>query len=326
MKEFKAKKVRNKKKKKKKARIIIFTFFFFFAYSFMVKYLRNNQLKETILDENVNYINFNIKQNTISNIDKVINSPVSLLNDKVKNAKMIKVETKKTEVNNKKKEKVQEEVVVNNEEPIIYVYNTHQTESYDGYSVYDAAYFLNQKLNNNGFSSYFEEQSVKTFLDNNNLKYYKSYAASRTYLDEARKKNPNLKYFFDIHRDSVSKNISTITYNDKSYAKILFVVGLDNPGNEKNKNNANRLNDIIKSKVPNISRGVTSHGGKGYNGVYNQDVSENVFLIEVGGKDNTKEEVENTINVIYESIIEYIRGVVWLAIKKYSMALYGFYS
>lgn len=310
MKEFKAKKIRNKKSKKKKVRFIIFTFFFFFAYIFMLKYLKNNQLKNTILKEDVNYINFNIQKESENIISKIINNPVKLLNQNVKNVKQMNTETTETKVDNNQAKKVVNEKLIVSKEPIIYIYNTHQTESYDGYSVYDAAYFLNQKLNNNGFSSYFEEQSVKTFLDNNNLKYYKSYTASRTYLDEARKKNPNLKYFFDIHRDSVSKNISTITYNDKSYAKILFVVGLDNPGNEKNKNNANRLNDIIKSKVPNISRGVTSHGGKGYNGVYNQDASENVFLIEVGGKDNTKEEVENTINVIYESIIEYIRGVV----------------
>lgn len=310
MKEFKSKKVRNKKKKKTKARLIIFTFFFFFAYSFMVKYLRDNKLKEPILDEDVNYIDFDIKENVMLNIDKVINRPVSLLNNKVKNAKVIKLETKKTTTNNKQSKNVQKEIELKYEGPIIYVYNTHQTEDYDGYSVYDAAYSLNEKLNASGFASYFEEQSVKTFLETNNLKYYKSYTASRKYLDEARKKYVTLKYFFDIHRDSVSKSISTVTYKDKDYAKVLFVVGLDNPGNEKNKNNANRLNEIIKSKVPNISRGVTIHGGKGYNGVYNQDVCENVFLIEVGGKDNTKEEVENTINVIYESIIEYVRGVV----------------
>ncbi len=310
MKEFKSKKVRNKKKKKKKARIIIFTFFFFFAYSFMVKYLRDNQLKETILDESVNYINFDIKENIMNKIDKVINSPVSLLNDKVKNVKVIVPTTKQTNVNNKQSKNEEKEVIKKNEDPIIYVYNTHQTENYDGYSVYDAANFLNEKLNNNGFYSYFEEQSVKTFLETNNLKYASSYKASRTYLDEARKKYATLKYFFDIHRDSVSKSISTVTYKDENYAKVLFVVGLDNPGNEKNKVNAEKLNNIIKSKVPTISRGVVSHGGKGYNGIYNQDISENVFLIEVGGKDNTQEEVEKTINIIYEAIIEYVRGVV----------------
>ena len=50
--------------------------------------------------------------------------------------------------------------------------------------------------------------------------------------------------------------------------------------------------------------------GAGVNGVYNQDFSPNVFLIEIGGTENTKEEVLNSINVLYEAIAEYIRGVV----------------
>ena len=150
---------------------------------------------------------------------------------------------------------------------------------------------------------------MKVFLEERNLKYYKSYLASKTYLNNALKENPTLKYFFDIHRDSASKKITTINYQNKNYAKVLFVVGTDNSNYEKNNINAVRLNEIVKSFVPTISRGVVYHGGKGYNGVYNQDISENVFLIEVGGKENTKEEVENTLNVLINSVEEYIRGI-----------------
>lgn len=91
---------------------------------------------------------------------------------------------------------------------------------------------------------------------------------------------------------------------------MLFVVGTDNPNNILNKDTTSKLNEIIKSKVPNISRGIVYHGGKGFNGVYNQDVSSEVFLIEVGGKDNTKEEVENTIEVLNNAIVEYIKGII----------------
>lgn len=305
MKTFKAKKIR---KKKIRIKFIVFFFFFFFAYIFVMNFLKENQLKNKILSEDVNYINFNLNKEANKAIEKSINNPVSLLSLKVKNAnsKNEKIESKKTDVTSKQTKNVANE----NKDPIVYIYNTHQTEGYNNYSVYDAAKLLNDRLNGNNIYSYFEEQSVKAFLDTNNLKYYKSYTASRKYIDEAKEKYNTLTYFFDIHRDSVSKNISTITNNEKNYAKILFVVGTDNPNYEKNKNNAYKLNEIIKSKVSGISRGIALHGGKGYNGVYNQDVSENIFLIEVGGKDNTKEEVENTINIIYESIIEYIRGTV----------------
>lgn len=305
MKEFKAKKINNKKKKLKKIRVVIFTFFFFFAYVFMIKYLENNKLKKSVLDEDVNYVNFNVSKLVESKINKVINNPSTLLNDTIKNVKQVEVETKKTSVSDKKNENS-----IKKEEPVIYIYNTHQTEEYVDYSVYEAAKKLNDMLNKNSYTSYFEEQSVKVFLEQNDMKYYKSYTASRKYLGEAIIKYPSLTYFFDIHRDSVLKNKSTLSYNDKSYAKVLFVVGTDNPNNQINYENANKLNELIKSKVPNISRGIAKHGGKGYNGVYNQDVSENTFLIEIGGKENTKEEVENTINIIYEAILEYVRGVI----------------
>lgn len=305
MKEFKARKI--KKKKKQKIKLFLFTFFFFFSYIFIMKYLKDNQLKETVLKEDVNYIRFDVRKETSKVINNTINNPVSLLKENVKRAKS--VETKKTDINNKQTKNVSNNVV-ENKNPIIYVYNTHQTEDYDGYSVYDAANSLANKLNKNGFPSYFEEQSVKVFLDKNNLKYYKSYTASRKYLNEAKEKHNSLTYFFDIHRDSVSKGKSTISIGNKSYAKVLFVIGTDNPSNEKNKNTTSKLNEIVKSKAPGISRGIAYHGGKGYNGVYNQDLSENVFLIEVGGKDNTKEEVENTIEIINDAIIEYVRGVI----------------
>lgn len=268
-------------------------------------------LKESILKKDVNYVNFNYKNELDKKIYDIVNNPVFFLEVPVRNSKVKKLSSNKKEeniitTNNEEKK----ELTVNYDNPIIYVYNTHQTEKYNNYDVYLAASNLKDQLNNSGFSTYFEENSMKTFLDNNNLKYHSSYRASKNYLTNAVNKYNSIKYFFDIHRDSVSKLHSTTTYNNKSYAKILFVVGSDNKNNQMNLNNANKLNDIIKCNVPSISRGVVMHGGKGYNGVYNQDVSDNVFLIEVGGKDNTKDEVLNTIDVLKDSIIQYIRGTI----------------
>ncbi len=303
MKKFKSKKI----KKKKRYIKYIFIFFFFFSYVFIYKYISSNKLKNNILNKNESYINFDIKEYIKKNASNMVNNPINFMNVDSKNADL------KLDCNNQiTEQKVTNTLNVKQEkmDPIIYIYNTHQTEEYNNYSVFDAASALTNKLNDVGLTSIFEESSIKVFLENNNYKYYKSYIASRNYMNAAINNNPSLKYFFDIHRDSVGKSISTTNINGKNYAKVLLVVGTDNPGNVNNLKNANRLNDIIKSKAPGISRGVASHGGKGYNGVYNQDLSENVFLIEVGGKDNTKEEVENTINVIYESIVQYVRGII----------------
>ena len=307
MKKFKSKKIR---KRNKRLKLVIFVFFFIFSYIFIVRYLRRNMLKKDILNKNINYINFNIAKALDKKAYDIVNNPVLFLDNPIKDVKNIKTKLKtnnKTITTNKDEK---ETIKVDYNNPIIYVYNTHQTEKYENYDVFLAASYLKDILNNEGVSTYFEENSVKTFLESNNLKYHNSYTASKNYLKEALSKYNSIKYFFDIHRDSVIKEKTTTTYNNKSYAKILFVVGSDNKTNNGNLNNANKLNDIIKKKVPTISRGVVMHGGKGYNGIYNQDVSENVFLIEVGGKDNNKDEVINTINVLKDSIIEYIRGVI----------------
>lgn len=306
MKQFKSKKLLKKQAKKK--RRLVFAFFFIFSYVFMVNCLNKNHLKKQLLKKDVNYTNFNFFTESENVINKIVNNPVNFLNNNIKKisgvSKNIKIE--KT----KEKGKSTKEIVKSDSRPVIYVYNTHQTEEYnDNYSVLDAGLYLSNKLNGNGYNTMFESNSMKVFLEERNLKYYKSYLASKTYLNNALKENPTLKYFFDIHRDSASKKITTINYQNKNYAKVLFVVGTDNSNYEKNNINAVRLNEIIKSFVPTISRGVVYHGGKGYNGVYNQDISENVFLIEVGGKENTKEEVENTLNVLINSVEEYIRGI-----------------
>ena len=303
MKRFKSKKV----KKKNRLIKIVFIFFFFFSYAFVYKYLETKRLKEKILDENINYINFNITDYGIYKIKRIINNPVKLLNYNIRKVNTTTYNKQVKTTTNLKKVSTNDDEI---KEPIIYLYNTHDTEKYIDYNVHDAAYYLNNKLNDNNIYSIMEDKSMKVFLDENNLKYYGSYKASRSYLTDAFNNNPSLKYFIDIHRDSAKIDKTLITKDNKKYARVLFIVGLDNPTNEKNLTNSKKLNEIINNKVPGISRGVITKQGKGVNGVYNQDFSENVFLIEIGGVDNTKEEVINTLNIVYESLIEYIRGMI----------------
>lgn len=306
MKKFKAKKI--KRKEKKRIIIIICSFFFFFSYIFMFRYCyySKKKLNENILSKDITYINFDVIKLANEKLNERIKNPISLLNNKVKNVSFS--ETKKTSFLVKKNttKVIKEEIY----DPIVYVYNTHQEEKYSDYSVYDASHLLSSNLNERGIDSYFEEQSVTAFLQNNNLKYYKSYTASRKYIEEAKNKYNNLTYYFDIHRDSVSKEKSTYKYNEENYAKVMFIVGLDNENYKTNLDNTNRLNEIINSKIPGITRGVMKKQGKGVNGIYNHDYSSNLFLIEVGGPYNTKDEVIRTMNVIYESILEYIKGEV----------------
>lgn len=201
-------------------------------------------------------------------------------------------------------------------EPLVYIYNSHQTESYSkevlmaynlSPTVMLTSYMLREKLNDLGVPTIVETTNIKEVLNKNGWTYKSSYKASRILLKEAKNKNPSLKYFIDIHRDSSKYEKTTTTINNKSYAKILFVVGLDYEGYEYNLNETIKLNNYLNNKISNLSRGVLKKTGNNVNGIYNQDFSHNTFLIEVGGQYNYIDEVKNTIDILSEVLADYIK-------------------
>ena len=202
-------------------------------------------------------------------------------------------------------------------EPIIYLYNTHQLENYSNKdleiygitpNVQMASYVLREKLNSLGIPTIVEESNMSDILDKNSWDYSYSYQASRQLLVEKLNNYKSLKYLIDIHRDSISKNLSTVTINNKSYAKVLFVIGLDHDNWQPNYNFANDLNNLINQNYNGLSRGILKKTGPNVNGVYNQDVSNNCILIEIGGVDNTIEEVYNTMDALSTILYKYIKG------------------
>ncbi len=200
--------------------------------------------------------------------------------------------------------------------PIIYIYNSHQLENYDSTNldiygitpnVLMASYLLREKLNNRGIPTIVEDANLTEFLSLNGWDYASSYKASRVFILDKKNRYPSIKYFVDIHRDSVSKDSSTTVINGKSYAKILFVVGLEHNNYKSNLEIAERVNDISNEYYPGLSKGILKKCGEGVDGVYNQDISPNSMLIEVGGVYNNIDEVLNTTEAISD-ILGYFVG------------------
>jgi len=200
-------------------------------------------------------------------------------------------------------------------EPLVYIYNSHQTEGYsqaylETYNITPnvlmAGYLLKDKLDKIGIPTIIEESNITEFLRINNWQYKDSYKASRFYLLDAINKYPSIKLFIDLHRDSLSKDNSTVTIDNKNYAKVMFVVGKEHANYEVNLELANKLNTMIVKNYPTLSRGVIGKSGSGVNGIYNQDLSNNTVLIELGGQENTITEVLNTIEILSSIIKEYI--------------------
>lgn len=187
--------------------------------------------------------------------------------------------------------------------PIIYLYNSHPTEEYKSSTIGEYYinptvimnnYILEDIFNKRGYKTYVEEKSVKDILNNNNWNYASSYKASRLLIEDASLNNPSLKYYIDIHRDSLDRTRTTVSINGKDYAKLIFLLGLENPNYKENLEFMERINEKINNYYPGLSKGIYKKEGPGVNGVYNEDFSNKLILIEVGGYENTTTEVLNT--------------------------------
>ena len=199
----------------------------------------------------------------------------------------------------------------NQEQPIIYLYNTHQLEEYQStnqeeYTVVPnvlmASYILREKCNKLNIPTIVETSDIAELLRIQNFPYYKSYDITRDLILSAKEKNPTLKYYIDLHRDSVSKEYTTLSKEKKNYAKVLFIVGLENKNYKGNLALMESLCNEMNKDVSGICKGLYKKQGEGVNGIYNQDIDSHVILIEVGGVDNTMEEVTNTLDIFSKTI------------------------
>lgn len=279
---------------------------------FIVGLLNDSNHHMLYQKKNNDFINKFVK--FVGNID--VNEPVSILK------KVFGYEYREIIEEEEKEDIIQTDYIsdpnpTTSTSPRVYIYNTHQLESYDltNYEEYNitpnvlmASYLLKGMLYKNGIETMVETANIQDFLSLNGWNYNYSYMASKYYIEDTLKKYPNLDLLIDLHRDAIPKTSSTITIDDKNYAKVLFVVGTDHDNYQANLDLANQLNELIKKKNPLLSRGVITKGGENVNGIYNQDLSPKIVLIECGGKENSIDEVMNTISVLTEVITEYLGG------------------
>lgn len=163
-----------------------------------------------------------------------------------------------------------------------------------------------EKLIEKGIGAQVDTTDIAAILGERNLKYGHSYNISREVVQEAMVTNKDLMYFIDIHRDSARRETTTTTINGETYAKLFFVLGKSQPNYEQNEQFAIELNNRIKEKYPNLTRGIVRKARDGRNnGIYNQDLSPNSIIIEIGGPENTLDEMYRTVEILAEIFAEY---------------------
>ncbi|WP_377946483.1 stage II sporulation protein P [Alkalibacillus flavidus] len=202
----------------------------------------------------------------------------------------------------------------------VYIYNTHNREGFlpyldddatsnEAYShknnVVDLSVELQSQLQDDGVETYVETTDFYQTLQQEGLDYGDSYDVARRTLSEI-DDNGETEYYIDIHRDAQPHRITTTTINGKKAAKLMFVVGGEHEDYEANLSFAAELHDMLEKRYPTLSRGVQVSQGAGTNGVFNQDISDQKLLLEVGGVDNNFDEMNYSLELFADVFVDYI--------------------
>lgn len=282
------------KKSKKPLLLFIFVVIVFVSFAFVFKNLSLNLSEDVI----INYILYN-QDNELSFEDII--TPEFLLNYTFN-------------VTFENSETVFEEV--ENNDPLVYIYNTHPTEYYaeTNYEVFNitptvvtASYILKEYLEDYGIYSIVEEESVTDILNEKSWSYSYSYDASRILLEKAIEEYDTVEYYIDLHRDAASKSTTTTEINGESCVKYMFVIGKEYVGYEVNYELASKINDGLLEISSDFTRGIILKEGEYVDGVYNQDLSDNSILIEVGAQYNTIDEVNCGMKYLAEVIANVVK-------------------
>lgn len=203
---------------------------------------------------------------------------------------------------------------------VVYIYFSHNRESFLPYfrkgTIPEMAYHskfnvtligerLGKTLKQYGIGNTVSNVDIISMLRERNLNFNHSYQMSRELVLNEKKSNRDLEMYFDIHRDALPRKYTTTHINGKPYAKISFVIGSAHKNYKENLNFTNTINSLIEKQYPGLSRGVIVKNQNQGNGVYNQDLSPNSVIIEMGGVENRLEELYRTADVLGNVISQY---------------------
>ncbi|WP_068622080.1 stage II sporulation protein P [Paenibacillus tuaregi] len=200
---------------------------------------------------------------------------------------------------------------------VVMIYHSHPQESYNpllgasddnpssanfSKNVGLVGSMVSKELERKGLATLHSLADYASTVKNYNYNY--SYKYSRATVKEAISQNKDLTYFIDIHRDSQPYKKTTATIKGTTYAQVYFIIGHANPNWRKNEAFASQIHNRLEKSYPGVSRGIWGKTSAQGNGEYNQSFSSNSVLIEVGGIDNTKEELERTSKILADMIAE----------------------
>ncbi|MDQ0254746.1 stage II sporulation protein P [Evansella vedderi] len=164
---------------------------------------------------------------------------------------------------------------------------------------------LGEELEKRGFNVVVDTRDMVAELHQRDMEVHQSYDLSREYVKEYLDET-EFDFIFDLHRDAARRENSTVEINGRELARPFFVIGESHDNFERNQMHATKLHYMMEESFPGLSRGVFGYERtSGRNGIYNQDISEFSFLLEIGGVDNTLEESFKTAEIVAEIFANY---------------------
>ena len=216
---------------------------------------------------------------------------------------------------------------ITSKDPSVFIYHSHSWEGYlplinkdvkpsDSSSIDNkenvvlVGSMLSNKLEEYGIKAQHEDTNMAQALNDKGWDYTDSYTLSRELVQTASSQSKSISYYIDIHRDSARKESTTTKINGENYARLYFVVGQENENYQENLQFAKEIHEKLEEEYHGLSKGVYLKTRAEGNGVYNQDISSRSILVEVGGIDNDKNELSNTMDAFSEVFKELYKGAI----------------
>ena len=215
--------------------------------------------------------------------------------------------------------------IKNKKNPLVLIYHTHTSESYleKNYEIIPKDFYARTQDNNKNIvaigkklAETLKKNGISVVHDttlhdfpNYNGAYLRSAKTLKKYIN----KYSQIPIIIDLHRDSMGENKTGrikpvfMAKNNKKAAQIMFVCGcgvnklLKFPNWEKNLNLALNLQNMCEEKFPGFTRELLIK-----NAVYNQNLTSNSILIEIGSDMNTLEEASFSAQMLGESLCDFL--------------------
>ncbi|MFZ5352904.1 MAG: stage II sporulation protein P [Bacillota bacterium] len=215
-----------------------------------------------------------------------------------------------------------EKIAFNKKSPEVLIYHSHTSECYmpvttGNFHTMDARYnvlSIGEIMTDVIQKKYkYKVLHNKTYHDTESYAY--SYSNSLLTVKESMNRDRSIKVVLDIHRDGFSSSLDkktiaekkkgyTVKINKKDAAKIMLVVGKDNPNYKELEKFAVYIQKKMDKLYPGLFLRIDRKAAK-----YNQYVSDYAMLIEVGCSYNTIEEAKYSAELLGNVIGEVLKDL-----------------